>query len=107
MGVTAEAVGAVGVTGITTCPVPERLTVWVADVVLLSVTVKIPVAAPAAVGVKVTLIVHVVLVAGATGAANVVPQEPPAVPVGLAKGAAVLMPLMVRAPLPVLDKVTV
>ena len=56
--VTLAVVGVAGVAGITTCPVPDSATVCLllATPLLLSVIVRFIVAAPAAVGLKVTLI---------------------------------------------------
>jgi hypothetical protein len=75
-------------------PVPVRLTVWVAGLAL-SVTVRVPVLVPLAVGAKVTLRVQEALAARLEPQVLVWEKSPLAV-----------MLLMVRVALPVLLRVT-
>ena len=77
-------------------PVPVRLTVCGLPEAL-SVMLKVPVRVPDAVGVNVTLIVQ--LAPAAT--------EPPHVSVSAKSALAAILPVIVRAALPVLDSVTV
>jgi len=85
-------------------PVPLRLTVCVLPVVslLLSVNVKVPIAAPVVVGAKVTATVQAPF-DPATGleVEHVVPV------VAMAKGLVAVIPVKVRLALPVLVTVTV
>ena len=83
-------------------PAPVRLTVWVlpATLLVLSVTVKVAVLDPGAVGVKVTLMVQLPLAATEPPQVVVWPKSPELVPERA-------IPVMVKAVLPVLFRVTV